>query len=270
MADLRARVLSALVLGPAVLALSCFGGAPYDGLVLVAGVLILWEWFTITGTIFKSPSGLAGLLALAASGLSYHLGLPIAAFGLVLAGMILCYILGKAARTARWGAEGVLYAGLSMLALMAVRRGDLGQVFIFFLLVVIWATDICAYFVGRFLGGPKLWTRVSPNKTWSGALGGLTFAVLFGGGFVLAAGQTEPLGWMLLAGLLSIVSQIGDLAESALKRRFKVKDSSQLIPGHGGVMDRVDGLVAAAVFAAFLGLAFGGELMDPVSALGLM
>lgn len=263
-------MFSAMVLGPAVLALSWYGGAPYDALVLIAGLLILWEWLTITGTGWKSPSGLAGLAGLALSGLFYHLGLPVAAFGAAGAGALLCYGLGRATVTARWGAEGVVYAALSMLALMAVRRGDLGQIFIFFLLVVIWATDICAYFVGRFAGGPKLWTRISPNKTWSGALGGLTFAVLFGGGFVLALGQSEPLGWMLLAGVLSVVSQIGDLAESALKRRFKVKDSSQLIPGHGGVMDRIDGLVAAAVFAAVLGVAFGGSLMDPVSALGLM
>lgn len=269
MSDLKARVLSALVLGPAVLALAWFGGAPYDALVLVAGLLVLGEWLSITGTGVKSPSGIAGLVVLAVSGLCYHIGLPLIALGLVLAGAVLCYLIGRAALSARWCAEGMIYAGLSMLALMAVRRGDLGQVFIFFLLVVIWATDICAYFVGRFVGGPKLWTRVSPNKTWSGALGGLGFAVLFSGAFVMAVGQAEPLGWMLLAGVLSIVSQIGDLAESALKRRFKVKDSSRLIPGHGGVMDRVDGLVAAAIFAALLGLVFGGDLLEPMTALGL-
>lgn len=141
--------------------------------------------------------------------------------------------------------------------------------FLIFLLVVVWTTDISAYFIGRVLGGPKLWRRISPNKTWSGAIGGLVFAIAAGVVQALVTGQGQIVAWAAFAAFLSIASQAGDLFESAIKRRFDVKDSSRLIPGHGGIMDRVDGLVAAAIAAAILGFLSGGALLQPMAGLNL-
>ncbi len=269
MSDLKLRIVSATVLGPIVLAIAYFGGLGFVVLVLVAALLFQHEWFSITGTPDNSPSAIAGYAGLVAAAVSYWMGHPLLGVGLVGLSSLMVYTVGRYSLSARWGAEGAIYAGLALLALMAARLGETGQIFVFFLLIVVWATDICAYFVGRFAGGPKLWRRVSPNKTWSGALGGLFFAVLFGGAFAALAGQQDLLRWGGLAAVLSIVSQAGDLMESAIKRRFDVKDSSGLIPGHGGIMDRVDGLVAAAILAAALGLVFGGSMMDPISGLSL-
>jgi phosphatidate cytidylyltransferase len=120
-------------------------------------------------------------------------------------------------------------------------------------LLVVWVTDIGGYFAGRGIGGPKLWPRVSPNKTWAGAIGGFAASLAVAAGFAaFGLGKTGPM--LLLGAMLSIVSQLGDLLESAVKRRFGVKDSSHIIPGHGGLMDRLDGFVAAVVVAAILGL----------------
>ncbi|MEP4033280.1 phosphatidate cytidylyltransferase [Roseibium polysiphoniae] len=269
MSDLKLRVISAAILGPAVLAIAYVGGLWFFALVLVAAVLFQHEWFSITGTSDKSAPAFLGYAALVAACVLYALSYPFLAIAFVGGGALAVYLVGGMSQPARWGAEGIIYSGLALLSLMASRLGDIGLVFVFFLLIVVWATDICAYFVGRFLGGPKLWKQVSPNKTWSGALGGLFFAVLFGVGFAAVFGQTDLLRWGGLAVVLSIVSQAGDLMESAIKRRFDVKDSSGLIPGHGGIMDRVDGLVAAAIMAAALGLAFGGDLANPIAGLSL-
>ena len=158
-------------------------------------------------------------------------------------------------RTGRaWPAVGLLYAGFSA-ASLSLLRGDepFGFTAIVFLFAVVWSTDIAAYFNGRALGGPKLAPRFSPNKTWSGAIGGAAAAVA--GGILVASLVAAPGSWLvpLLALLLSIVSQIGDLAESWVKRQFGAKDSGRLLPGHGGVLDRVDGLVAAAALLYLFG-----------------
>ena len=154
---------------------------------------------------------------------------------------------------------------------MTVSYWDLllyaGALLILFLFLVVWVTDIAAYFVGRRLGGPKLWRRVSPGKTWSGAIGGFLAALAVGYGVALASGLSTPLGWVVASGLLSVFSQVGDLFESALKRRFGVKDSGRIIPGHGGVMDRIDGLVGAAILGYALALALGGPMLDPAAVL---
>jgi phosphatidate cytidylyltransferase len=127
-----------------------------------------------------------------------------------------------------------------------------------FLFLVVWASDISAYFSGRFLGGPKLAPAISPNKTWSGAMGGLLGALLVGVGAALALGGAAPLGaTAAVALLLGLATQSGDMFESWMKRRFGVKDSSGLLPGHGGLLDRLDGVLAAAPVAALIGLASG-------------
>jgi phosphatidate cytidylyltransferase len=149
---------------------------------------------------------------------------------------------------------GLVYAGALLLSAIAIRFGmQSGHIAILFLFVVVWTTDIAAYFVGRALGGPKLAPAISPKKTWSGALGGCAAAIGAAIGFISALGGLGSY-WRvgLLALGLSIVSQIGDLFESFVKRRFDAKDSSGLIPGHGGVMDRLDGFVTAAVALALI------------------
>ncbi|HTM72193.1 MAG TPA: phosphatidate cytidylyltransferase, partial [Pseudolabrys sp.] len=135
---------------------------------------------------------------------------------------------------------------------------QLGMTAIFLLFAIVWTTDIVGYFAGRAIGGPKLAPSISPKKTWSGAIAGLVVAVLI----VVLASRFVPHAkisvLVALTTLLSIVSQAGDLAESALKRRFDAKDASQIIPGHGGVMDRLDGFWAATLCAAIIGVARGG------------
>jgi phosphatidate cytidylyltransferase len=126
-----------------------------------------------------------------------------------------------------------------------------------FVLLITWVTDSGGYFAGRSIGGPKLWPRVSPKKTWAGAAGGFAASLVVAIGFAAAGlGRVGPL--LLLSAVLSVASQLGDLFESAVKRRFGVKDSSQIIPGHGGLMDRLDGFVAAVVVAALFGLLRSG------------
>ena len=158
---------------------------------------------------------------------------------------------GVAGRGAAWCAAGLLYAAALLIAPVLLRRdAGFGFAAILFLFAIVWLTDIAAYFAGRAIGGPKLMPRVSPNKTWSGAIGGTLPAVVGG---VLVARQfahrqpRSPSPCVAL--VLSVVSQAGDLFESAVKRQFNAKDASQLIPGHGGLMDRLDGFVAAAVAA---------------------
>jgi phosphatidate cytidylyltransferase len=161
----------------------------------------------------------------------------------------------------QWDASGIAYAALSGFSLAFLRDGDRsGLLAILFLFAVVWATDIFAYFVGRAVGGPKLAPAISPGKTRSGALGGAAGGVIAGMLVGLFAGTGDLVRLGLVALVLSIVAQAGDLLESWVKRRHGRKDSSQLIPGHGGVMDRVDGLVAAALALYVIGwLSAGAE-----------
>jgi phosphatidate cytidylyltransferase len=156
-------------------------------------------------------------------------------------------------------AAGVLYIGLAGIALISLRHdNEAGRDNVLFLFLVVWASDIGAYLAGRALGGPKLAPGISPNKTWSGAAGGLLSALLVGGACALAfTPGASLLAITVVATLLSVASMLGDLAESAMKRRFKVKDTSSLIPGHGGLLDRLDGVLAAAPVAAVLSFALG-------------
>jgi phosphatidate cytidylyltransferase len=127
-----------------------------------------------------------------------------------------------------------------------------------FLFAIVWVTDIAAYFVGRAFGGPKLWSAVSPKKTWSGAVGGTLGGVAAGLVVAKVAGLVVAPMLVIVALALSIAAQLGDLLESAIKRHFGAKDASQLIPGHGGLMDRLDGFLTAAAAAVMVGLLRGG------------
>jgi phosphatidate cytidylyltransferase len=261
--ELAARIGSAIVLGVIALLATWTGGWPFALLWLAAGLAILAEWTAMTRVAPRLVlQGLLwiGLLALFAV---YVARLPIAAGALVVAATALLGALAGATwRDRLWAIGGFAYAAVIVLAPQMVREhGQAGLVGVLWMFAVVWTTDIAAYFTGRSLGGPKIWPRISPKKTWSGFLGGLAAGALAGlavvqlgrrWGAFPAVGIGAPL---LASAIASILGQLGDLAESALKRYFQVKDSSHLIPGHGGVMDRLDGfwpvtLLAAAVAGA--------------------
>jgi phosphatidate cytidylyltransferase len=157
-----------------------------------------------------------------------------------------------------WAAVGIGYALAASIGSSAVRLDPIwGFSALMLVLLVVWATDIGGYFAGRLIGGPKLWPQVSPKKTWAGAIGGFAASLGVAAGFAaFDLGKILPM--LLLGAVLSIASQLGDLFESAVKRRFGVKDSSRIIPGHGGLMDRLDGFVAAILLAAIFGFLRGG------------
>jgi len=155
-----------------------------------------------------------------------------------------------------WWLSGLAYVGLPMLAMWWLRTLDTGQL-VFWLFIIVWATDIGGYFVGKSVGGPKLAPQVSPKKTWSGLLGGIALSI--GASLILVLVLNLPLTLTVLilaSGLLAVWAQVGDLFESGIKRHFGVKDSGELIPGHGGLLDRVDGLVFVAPAIAILILVF--------------
>ncbi len=190
-------------------------------------------------------------------------GWPFLTFWLIASAAILyewiALVSGSGRKLSLISVGGVIYAG-SLLAAVLLLRGDveLGRAAILFLFAVVWATDIAGYFAGRAFGGPKLMPAVSPSKTWSGAIGG-TVAAVVAASILMSLMKVGSLGaTAILAVVLSVVAQGGDLFESFIKRRFNAKDASKLIPGHGGVMDRLDGFLAAAVVAALIGLARGG------------
>jgi len=257
--DLRLRVLSATILAPAALLCIWAGGAAYK-IMLIAGALgLASEWVAMC----RVPAfGMPGFVASA----SIVAGTAVAAFGPIGVGLAI-FAIGAAAVVLlasraphRWAlACGVPYAGIGAVALLWLRDDVVvGLADLLFLLLSVWASDIGAYMAGRLLGGPKLAPRISPGKTWSGALGGLAAAVA--AGLLVAAvtlGSAQPLRVAAIAALLGIVAQAGDLLESILKRHFGVKDSGRLIPGHGGLLDRVDALLTAAPVAALLALAAG-------------
>jgi phosphatidate cytidylyltransferase len=260
--ELQLRIVSAAVLAAVVLIATWLGGMVFSLLAAVISLLIFYEWTSITGQQALASRltafGWASVVVVAletvfrGAGSGYFSSLVILV-GFVAAAAVIAAMRGKN----YWLAGGILYAGLSGISLTALRgAGDAGLVGILFIFAIVWATDILAYFVGRAIGGPKLAPPISPGKTWSGAIGGTIAGVIAGCIVVAVAGFGLTFGHVVIAALLSIFSQIGDLFESFIKRRFGVKDSSRLIPGHGGVMDRVDGLVFAC-FLAFIGtLAF--------------
>ncbi|WP_306119947.1 MULTISPECIES: phosphatidate cytidylyltransferase [unclassified Roseitalea] len=260
MSNLAQRVWSSVILATIFLAATIAGGAPFVVLVTIMASIFWAEW-----TDMKMPGRddrlqMTGILALIAIALVVLVLPPEAvAPGLVavLAGFSAVTVLLRDPR----GIGGFVYAAL-LLAALALLRGEWGDraglVAILFLVAIVWATDIGAYFVGRSVGGPKLAPRVSPKKTISGAIGGLGAAVAAGVLVHLAFGVRSAGTAALLAILLSVLAQAGDLFESWIKRRAGVKDSSNVIPGHGGMMDRVDGLVFAAIGLWVAGAASAG------------
>ena len=216
--NLVLRVVSSLVMAPLALIVAWLGGLFFVVFWVLAASIVLWEW----------------------SRLVVH---------------------GRLRGFSRidWLAAGVGYAAVLLFAPLILRRDpELGFAAIAFLFAVVWVTDIAAYFAGRALGGPKLWPAVSPKKTWSGAVGGTLAGIVAAILTVKLLGVSVSPMLVLVAGLLSVVAQAGDLLESAVKRHFGAKDAGSIIPGHGGVMDRLDGFLTAAAAAAMVGLIRGG------------
>lgn len=258
---LTKRLLSALLLVPVALASVWLGGWSFALLVIGALATMAWEW----GRLGPEPAtAVAATLAAALlpgfAVIVLMSGQLSQALALLAIGAAIAAALTAAARVQGVDhvALGVVYLGLPAVALVWLEnRPEVGASLVAWLLAVVWATDICAYAVGRTVGGAKLAPRISPGKTWAGLFGAMVGAGLTGAVIGAALG-----GWPFLAGLLgaalAVVAQAGDLFESALKRRRGVKDSSHLIPGHGGVLDRVDGLLfAAPVYAAVIAVAPG-------------
>jgi len=266
--DLLLRVGSALVLAPLAIGVAYLGGWVFSVFWSVAAIVVIWEWMTLVAGADRRSVLMTGIVAVAlaaalaassvdASDEMRDLRLAAAPIVLIM-GMLASAIIAPRERGS-WIAAGLPYAGAMALAPIVLRSDpELGFVAIIFLFAVVWMTDIAAYFVGRAVGGPKLAPHLSPNKTWSGSIGGLAGAVLAAALVLKVSGVGTILAALLIAIALSIVAQAGDLLESSIKRRFGAKDAGALIPGHGGLMDRLDGFVAAAVLACLIGLAHGG------------
>lgn len=256
--ELALRVCSALVLVPIAIGTAYLGGWPFAVFWGLAAMGVLWEWISLVARSDHRTVLMTG-------GASLALAVALVATGHLLAAVIVLAIstLGVAAlapaKWRTWIAAGVPYAGALGVAPVVLRSdSEDGFLAVIFLFAIVWTTDVVAYFSGRAIGGPKLMAQVSPKKTWSGAIGGTLVAVIVA--FVLAKmmALSGLFAIAMLAVVLSICAQGGDLFESFLKRRFGAKDSGHLIPGHGGLMDRLDGFITASVVAALIGLLRGG------------
>jgi phosphatidate cytidylyltransferase len=259
--ELSLRVASALVMAAVALGATWAGGLWFRALWVVAGVAIAAEWMAMTRVEpRRMATGLAGagILGFASAEMAGAGPALLAAVAGLAIGAVA--IAGAGLRDKLWGVAGFGYAAVVALVPPALReRPGLGAVAVLWMFAVVWTTDVAAYFAGRRFGGPKLWPSVSPKKTWSGfaagLVGGAAAATLL---VALAAPDAIPGGLVAVAlasAAASVASQLGDLGESAMKRRFAVKDSGRLIPGHGGVMDRLDGFAAVALLC---GLALVG------------
>ncbi|WAP67303.1 phosphatidate cytidylyltransferase [Jiella pelagia] len=257
--DLRSRLISAVVLGILVCLLVFAGGWGFRLLCCATGFIVFDEWSRITRARRLRPHFTFGRRVFYFSLVAFAFGFELAAIVIFLAGTGFLAFIDRHERKADWLVGGLFYAAAATFPPGLLRGADLsGLLTIGFLVTVVWSTDIFAYFAGRSIGGPKLMPSVSPKKTMSGAVGGLVAAIAFGALFAYAAtGTVLPLV-LLLAALLSVAGQAGDLYESWIKRRFGVKDSGRLIPGHGGLMDRIDALVVATAVAWLVGMAVAG------------
>ncbi len=258
--ELSARVISGIVMIVVALLAAYQGGWLFAAFWLAAGIATMVEWTNMTAVEPRRPVqvvfglGLAALTFLFLTEAGFWV-LAASGLGFLAVGSILA----RGAPRKLWAASGFAYAAIIVLVPPIVRaHPNLGLLGLLWMFAVVWATDIAAYFTGRTFGGPKLCPPISPKKTWSGFIGGVVAATV-GGLLVAWIGErydaTLPFtlsGIAALSIVASIASQVGDLGESALKRHCQVKDSSHLIPGHGGVMDRLDGFWAVCLIVALV------------------
>jgi phosphatidate cytidylyltransferase len=256
--NLALRILSAVILAPLAFLAAYLGGVPFAIFWTVAALAVLWEWIAmVAGPSYRLMFSACGG-AIAVAGFVAWLGRPIAALLMVGLGALAAAIFAPRERQL-WVTAGIGYAGALLLAAMFLRADDvLGFAGILMLFAIVWTTDILGYFAGRAFGGPKVWPAISPKKTWSGAIAGALGAMIVAIAVSGLFGSFNKLAIVIVALLLSVLAQLGDFFESWVKRQFGAKDSSNFIPGHGGVMDRLDGFWAAALAGCLIGLLRGG------------
>jgi len=258
--DLGVRTLSAAVLIPAVLADVWAGGIWFHLFVALIGILMALEWVTIVHRGSPVQFALHAAGAMCGALLPLDVGL----YGGLLAVAVIAVISAAVAAVegglgSKWRYLGVVYVSVPPIALVILRDDPAhGVAAIILVMLMVWAADTLAYFAGRIIGGPKLAPAISPKKTWAGLLGAMAGSALAAYAVAKTLGLSSALVLVVIAALLAIVEQAGDLFKSAMKRHYGVKDSGHLIPGHGGVIDRVDGLVAVATAAAIIGAARAG------------
>jgi len=242
------RVLSALVLAPIALGMAWAGPWPFAGLLCIAAILMAHELGRMlleSGDLAKvSLLALAGMAAVLLTALGTVPGAVLVTIGFMLVGLANRLARGQKLWT---GVVAYLYLCLPLIAFAWLRVSPQeGLLAVVWLLMLVWMTDTFAYLSGSMIGGPKLAPRISPSKTWAGFVGGIIGATLVGVAAAELWGQASHLQLGAVSAAVGMLAQLGDLFESALKRRAGLKDSGRLIPGHGGLLDRVDGLVAAA------------------------
>lgn len=254
--NLFKRVVSALSLLPIVLGLIYLGGWYFFALLAAGGILMLWEWNKLIGADFKGLTAITGVVAVL---------FPAAVFttisvpgGVITSIAIACFgavVTIPPKKIATEGREhqnrlgslvGDAYVGMALAALAWLRTQDENGLIVIWLFFAVWAMDVGGYFAGKGIGGPKLAPVISPKKTWAGLIGGMLLAALVSLAISLIFDLGDPLLMPFAAAFVAVIAQLGDLYESAVKRALDQKDSGNLIPGHGGILDRVDGLIFAA------------------------
>lgn len=280
LSNFQKRTLSAAVLLPVAVAAIVFGSPWFDILVTAFAVAMAWEWTSVVATIrnlgetrpLPAPSARGWMILAVISAATAAVAVFYAPPGhwsrwvpwwMVMAGMLVVAVVGLLAdrRRAVWYVAGTLYVTAPPVALVVLRNGAAGLETIIWMLALVVAADTGGYLVGRTVGGPKLAPRISPNKTWSGLGGAVAGAALVGLCTAFILNHTNVWMLTLISAVIGLLEQGGDLVESAFKRHFGVKDTSQIIPGHGGVLDRVDGLLAVAVAVLVINLMVGGSVL---------
>lgn len=252
--DLGVRSLAAAVMIPLALAVIWVGGVWFMAAITAVGLLMSYEWCRMVHAGATQQRVLhAAAVVLAAAPVLGYLPWQLAPAMLVVVWGASIAAAWRAGGLTRWGLAGVPYVALPILSFGLLRQGEWGLQAVLWLVVAVWAADIGAFFAGRIIGGPKLAPGISPKKTWAGLGGAVAGAMLFSLIMWRASGLENSAMALLLGALMGLIEQLGDLFESAAKRHFGLKDSGNLIPGHGGILDRIDGLVAAAVAAGFVG-----------------
>jgi phosphatidate cytidylyltransferase len=257
------RIVSALVMAPVAIAAAWFGSPWLGILTALAAAIMAWEWVRLCRGGRLGISGI--VLILAALAAAVAAALTGAALGMAVAvvGAAIVFAIARYNRDPepRWLALGLLWISLPCVLFLWLAHGESGgRLTLLWIFAVVWATDIGAYLIGRQVGGPRLAPSWSPRKTWAGMIGGAGCAALAGWGTARLV-DTSALPLVLVSAGLAIIEQFGDLAESVAKRRFGVKDTSGLIPGHGGLLDRLDGLLAVIPVVALLTLIGGGSVL---------
>ena len=253
--EILTRLVSAIVMAALALGSVLASVWTFVALVIAAGVTVSWEWGRLVRKVgFDAIAGIQSA-AVASVAVAVALSRPGLALIAAIVALVGTGLLAVSSATVGWSLLGIAYSVLSTWSMVWLRSDPtLGATALLYLLLVAWTTDTASYGGGRLLGGPKLAPTISPQKTWSGLLAGILAPALVGYAFALFLQDTSAWRLTLVSIVIAAACQAGDLGESAVKRRFGTKDMSNLIPGHGGLLDRIDGLLIAAIAAALIAL----------------